>query len=200
MGCPSKWITTLSGLVVVDHGRNYLNTPALEELCNPNENLNTRVEERDNLVKGSVHAAIKKCTELEIPVEDRRVRRKKRVPGEHAEDAGLSVVGEKKYRGGWECALAWWKCQRTANNRLLVQTSWMLRQSPPLSGPVQVDKAAKRPVEPRSAEWRKYLPSSADFKSDQSSSVLTDSSENRTPYLNSTFKHFSVRDFWTGGK
>ena len=39
-------------------------------------------------------AAIKKCTELEIPVEDRRVRRKKRMPGEHAEDAGLSVVEE----------------------------------------------------------------------------------------------------------
>ena len=126
-------------------------TTALEELCNPNENLNTRgdahsilgaiqkffffsflcfwkvilqeshdtqtylqqkglllaqcsnkmkafvnffVEERDNLVKGSVDAAIKKCTELEIPVEDRRVRRKKRMPGVHAEDAGLSVVEE----------------------------------------------------------------------------------------------------------
>ena len=39
-------------------------------------------------------AAIKKCSELEIPVEDRRVRRKKRMPGEHAEDAGLSVVEE----------------------------------------------------------------------------------------------------------
>ena len=124
---------------------------ALEKLCNPNENLNTRgdahsiletiqnfsffsfssfwkailrethdtqtylqqkglplaqcsnkmkafvnflVEERDNLVKGSVDAAIKKCTELEIPVEDRRVRRKKRMPGEHAENACLSVVEE----------------------------------------------------------------------------------------------------------
>ena len=52
------------------------------------------VEERDNLVKGSVDAAIKKCTKLEIPVEDRRVRRKKTMPGEHAEDAGLSVVEE----------------------------------------------------------------------------------------------------------
>ena len=51
------------------------------------------VEERDNLVKGSVDAAIKKCTKLEIPVKDRRVRRKK-MPGEHAEDAGLSVVEE----------------------------------------------------------------------------------------------------------
>ena len=125
---------------------------ALEKLCHPNENLNTRgdahsileaiqhfsffsflcfwevilqeshdtqtylqqkglllvqcsnkmkafvhfsVEQRDNLVKGSVDAAIKKCTELEIPVEDRRVRKKKkRMPGEHAEDAGLSVVKE----------------------------------------------------------------------------------------------------------
>ena len=56
--------------------------------------VNFLVEERDNLVKGSVDAAIKKCTELEIPVEDRRVSRKKRMPGEHEEDAGLSVVGE----------------------------------------------------------------------------------------------------------
>ena len=39
-------------------------------------------------------AAIKKCTELEIPVEDRRVRRKERMPGEHAENACLSVVEE----------------------------------------------------------------------------------------------------------
>ena len=53
------------------------------------------VEERDNLVKGSMDAAIKKYTELEIPVEDWRVRRKKRMPGEHAEDAGLSVVYKK---------------------------------------------------------------------------------------------------------
>ena len=124
---------------------------ALEELCNPSENLNTRgdahgileaiqsftsfsflcfwkvilreshdaqtylqqkgllleqfsnkmkafvhflVEERDNLVKDSVKAAIKKCTELEIPIEDRRVCRRRRMPGEHAEDAGLSVVEE----------------------------------------------------------------------------------------------------------
>ena len=124
---------------------------ALEELCNPSENLNTRgdahgileaiqsftffsflcfwkvilreshdaqtylqqkgllleqfsnkmkayvhflVEERDNLVKDSVEVAIKKCTELEIPIEDRRVRRRRRMPGEHAEDADLSVVEE----------------------------------------------------------------------------------------------------------
>ena len=52
------------------------------------------VEERDKLIKGSVDAAIKKCTELEIPVKDRRVCRKQRMPGVHAEDAGLSVVEE----------------------------------------------------------------------------------------------------------
>ena len=52
------------------------------------------MEERDNLVKGSVDAAIKKCTELEIPVQDRKVCRKKRMPGEHAENAGLGVVKE----------------------------------------------------------------------------------------------------------
>ena len=34
----------------------------------------------------------KKCTQLEISVEDRRVRRKKRMPGKHAENANLSVV------------------------------------------------------------------------------------------------------------
>ena len=56
--------------------------------------INFLVEERDNLVKGSVDAAIKKCTKLEIPVEDRRVRTKKRMPGEHPENAGLSVVEE----------------------------------------------------------------------------------------------------------
>ena len=124
---------------------------ALEELCNPSENLNTRgdahgiqeaiqiftffsflcfwkvilreshdaqtylqqkgllleqfsnkmkaffhflVQERDNLVKDSVEAAIKKCTELEIPIEDRIVRRRRRMPGEHAKDAGLSIVEE----------------------------------------------------------------------------------------------------------
>ena len=39
-------------------------------------------------------AAIKKCTELEIPVEDRRVRRKKKMPGEQVENVGLSVVEE----------------------------------------------------------------------------------------------------------
>ena len=41
--------------------------------------VNFLVEERDNLVKGFVDAAINECTELEIPVEDRRVRRKKRM-------------------------------------------------------------------------------------------------------------------------
>ena len=39
-------------------------------------------------------ASIKKCAELEIPVEDRRVRRKKRMPGELLENAGHSVVEE----------------------------------------------------------------------------------------------------------
>ena len=56
--------------------------------------VNFLVEKGDNLVEGLVDAAVKKCTELEITVEDRRVRRKKRMPGEHAENAGLSVVEE----------------------------------------------------------------------------------------------------------
>ena len=56
--------------------------------------VNFLVEEPGNLVKGSVDAAIKKCTELEIPVEDWRVCRKKTMPGKHTENAGLSVVEE----------------------------------------------------------------------------------------------------------
>ena len=58
--------------------------------------VNFLVDEQDNLVKGSVNAMIKKCTELEIPVEDWRVSRKKRMPAKHAENAGLCVVEEER--------------------------------------------------------------------------------------------------------
>ena len=48
--------------------------------------------DRDALVK----QRIKICEKQEIPVEERHVRRKKKIPGEHAEDVGLSAVEEIK--------------------------------------------------------------------------------------------------------
>ena len=52
------------------------------------------INERDALAKQSIERAIKICEEQEIPIEERRIRRKKRMPGEHAEDVGLSAVEE----------------------------------------------------------------------------------------------------------
>ena len=40
--------------------------------------------------------AIKICEKQEIQIEERRVRKKKKMPGEHAEDVGLSAVEEIK--------------------------------------------------------------------------------------------------------
>ena len=54
------------------------------------------VNDRDALVKQSIETALKICEKQEIPVEERRVRRKKKIPGEHAEDVGLSDVEEIK--------------------------------------------------------------------------------------------------------
>ena len=48
------------------------------------------------MVKQWVERAIKICEEQEIPIEERRIRRKKRMPGEHAEDVGLSGIEEIK--------------------------------------------------------------------------------------------------------
>ena len=53
---------------------------------------NFLIEERDNPVKGSTDTANKIWTELGITIEDRRVRKKKKMSGEHAEDVGLGVV------------------------------------------------------------------------------------------------------------
>ena len=50
----------------------------------------------DALVKQSIETAIKICEKQEIPIEERRVQRKKKMPGEHAEDVGLSAVEEIK--------------------------------------------------------------------------------------------------------
>ena len=50
--------------------------------------------ERNALVKQCIERAIKICEEQEIPIEERRIRRKKRIPGEYAEDIGLSAVEE----------------------------------------------------------------------------------------------------------
>ena len=54
------------------------------------------VNDRDALVKQSIETAIKIFEKQEIPIEERRVRRKKKMPGEHAEDVGLSAVEEIK--------------------------------------------------------------------------------------------------------
>ena len=54
------------------------------------------VNDRDVLVKQSIETAIKICERQEIPIEERRVRRKKMMPGGHAEDVGLSAVEEIK--------------------------------------------------------------------------------------------------------
>ena len=50
--------------------------------------------ERNALIKQCIERAMKICQEQEIPIEERRVRRKKRMPGEYAEDVGLSAVEE----------------------------------------------------------------------------------------------------------
>ena len=54
------------------------------------------VNDRDSLVKQSIETTIKICKKQEIPIEERRVRRKKKMPGKHAEDVGLSAVEEIK--------------------------------------------------------------------------------------------------------
>ena len=51
-------------------------------------------EQRDDLVKVSIDIALRICKEQSVPVEERRVRRKKRMGVENAEDAGLTVVQE----------------------------------------------------------------------------------------------------------
>ena len=54
------------------------------------------INDRDSLVKQSIETTIKICKKQEIPIEERRVRRKKKMPGKHAEDVGLSAVEEIK--------------------------------------------------------------------------------------------------------
>ena len=54
------------------------------------------INKRDALVKQCIERAIKICEEQETPIEERRIRRKKRMPGEPAEDVGLSAIEEIK--------------------------------------------------------------------------------------------------------
>ena len=54
------------------------------------------VNDCDALVKQSIETVIKICEKQEIPIEERRFRRKKKMPGKHAEDVGLSAVEEIK--------------------------------------------------------------------------------------------------------
>jgi len=53
-------------------------------------------DERDVLVMQSIDNALKICEKLEIPIGERRVRRKKRIPSEQNQDVGLSVLEEVK--------------------------------------------------------------------------------------------------------
>ena len=50
----------------------------------------------DALVKQYIETIIKICEKKEILIEERRVRSKKKMPGLHAEDVGLSAVEEIK--------------------------------------------------------------------------------------------------------
>ena len=54
------------------------------------------VNDRNALVKQSIETAIKMCEKQEIPIEERRIQRKKKMPGKHAEDVVLSAVEEIK--------------------------------------------------------------------------------------------------------
>ena len=54
------------------------------------------INERDALVKRCIDNALKICEEQEILIEERRVRKKKKMPGEQAEDEGLSAAQEIK--------------------------------------------------------------------------------------------------------
>ena len=54
------------------------------------------VNDCDALVKQSIQTAIKIFEKQEILIEERRVRRKKMMPGEHPEEVSLSAVEEIK--------------------------------------------------------------------------------------------------------
>ena len=53
-------------------------------------------DERDTLVTQSVDDVLKIGEKQEIPIEERRVRRKKRIPSEQTQDVDLSVLEEIK--------------------------------------------------------------------------------------------------------
>ena len=54
------------------------------------------VNDRDALVKQSIETAIKICEKQKIPIEEQRVRRKKKMLGGHSEEVNLSAVEEMK--------------------------------------------------------------------------------------------------------
>ena len=54
------------------------------------------VNDCDALVKQSIKTAIKICEKQGISIEERRVRRKKKMPGEHPEEVSLSAIEEIK--------------------------------------------------------------------------------------------------------
>ena len=54
------------------------------------------INDRDALVKQRIKTAIKICEKQEIPIEERRIRRKKKMPDKHAKDVGFSAVKKMK--------------------------------------------------------------------------------------------------------
>ena len=54
------------------------------------------VNDCDALVKQTIETSIKICEKQKIPIKERRIRRKKKIPGEHAEDVGLSAVEKSR--------------------------------------------------------------------------------------------------------
>jgi len=64
------------------------------ELCPEDAFVTFLSDERDALVTQSVNNTLKICKKLEIPTEERLVRRNKRIPGEKTQDVGLSGLGE----------------------------------------------------------------------------------------------------------
>ena len=54
------------------------------------------VNNRNALVKQNIKTSIKICKKQEIPIEERHVRSKIKMPGEHADDVGVSALEEIK--------------------------------------------------------------------------------------------------------
>lgn len=85
-------------LQLVNLAQKYMQTPGitLDMVATKLRALKVFLEEqRTNVVDSVVQQALAKCEELDIPTE-KRIRRKRRMPGEEPRDAGLSLQLETK--------------------------------------------------------------------------------------------------------